>query len=606
MCKRRDTARKGLPVIDFFHSLDFEDTYDGLGDQLDETGDAFNDDTFGEEPVGKDFDFAGQTSQISGTMQEEHAFFDARRPAPVMSPQKPATKPARSGYESYKQADYIPQLEVNASLWGMPAKSKPVNPAVHPRQTISGPASAAAAAAAAATAAGRKMMSLEEVEAAMRMQSLKSPTAQQPSTQQPPAQQLQPPSQPASQAFPPGLTQPGYPIFSTPSPQPDLSHQRPPAGPQILQRPQRTSDQQLSQNNGVQGARMQAPQILQRPTQAQAQPPHVTPGPQAAANRSSPQPFQILQNPNRISGAPAVQPAQSVQPSEIVARAGPTGMGHGRAPSNQLPIVTRPEQLLELSEDERAAFLLEDARRAKRNHKIHLLSKDNGLMTPQDKNFITRIQLQQLVSATGSVNEHGAEAALAEDFYYQVYAQIRGPPRQNPHQPLSHFAQTYLFQTGGRQGTVNRRHPRGGENHVQRMEQQVQRAVEAAKLKPKNKQLVIEGSLGKISFSNAKTPKPLLNIKRPESREVRSQSGTRTATRGNDTVASRRQTLRNIEGLYTSLMAIEDHERHVPPPPNEESSADVIEDHIEWRQKMQELNQTLWNDLKVMEPIDPK
>lgn len=564
--------------------LDFEDTYDGLGDQLEETGDTFNDDTFGEEHVGKDFDFAGQTSKISGTMQEEQAFFDATRLPPVLSPQKPPTKPVRSGYESYKQAEHIPQLEANASLWGMPTKLKPVDPAAHQSEVSAGPT---------AIAAGRKMMSLEEVEAAMRMQSLKSPSAQQPS-----AQQLPPPSQPASQAFPPGLTQPGYPMFSTPSPQPDILQQRPPTGPQILQRPQ-----QFTQNNGVQGAQLQAPQILQRPAQAQHQPPNLASGPQPTTNRSSPQPFQILQNPNRVPGAP---PVQSVQPAENTDRRDPTGRGHGRGRSGQLPIVTRPEQLLELSEDERAAFLLEDARRAKRNHKIHLLSRDNGLMTPQDKNFITRIQLQQLVSATGNVNEHGPEAALAEDFYYQVYAQIRGPPRQNPHQPLSHFAQTYLFQTGGRQGNVNRRHPRGGENHVQRMEQQVQRAVEAAKLKPKNKQLVIEGSLGKISFSNAKTPKPLLNIKRPESRDVRSQSGTRTATRGDDTIASRRQTLRNIESLYTSLMAIEDHERRMPLPPNEESSADIIEDHIEWRQKMQDLNQSLWNDLKVMEPIVPK
>ncbi len=42
-------------------ALDFEDTYDGLGDQLDETDDAFNDDTFGDGgavpsgKVGKDF-----------------------------------------------------------------------------------------------------------------------------------------------------------------------------------------------------------------------------------------------------------------------------------------------------------------------------------------------------------------------------------------------------------------------------------------------------------------------------------------------------------------------------------------------------------------------
>ena len=95
---------------------------------------------------------------------------------------------------------------------------------------------------------------------------------------------------------------------------------------------------------------------------------------------------------------------------------------------------------------------MEDAKRAKRNHKIFLLSKDNGLMTPQDKNFITRIQLQQLVTATGNPNEHGTDASISEDFYYQVHNQIRGGPRQHPGQPLSNFAQTYLFQTGGRHG----------------------------------------------------------------------------------------------------------------------------------------------------------
>ena len=564
-------------------SLDFEDTYDGLGNQLDETGDAFNDDTFGEEPVGKDFDFSGQTSKISGTMQEEQAFFDAKRPPPVLSPKKWAAKPVRSGYEGYKQPDYIPQLEVNASLWGMPAKIKSPDPPAHQRQQSSG----------AAATSGRKMMSLEEVEAAMRVQSQK-PTA---------VQQLPPPSQPASQAFPSGLGLPGYPTFSTPPPQPDTLQQRPPGGPQILQRPQKAAEQQFPPQDGVQGHQMQAPQILQRPTPAQSQQHHLPPGPPADTNRSSPQHFQILQNPNRMPGALPVQP---VQIPEGVPRVAPSGPAHGRTLSSQAPIVTRPEQLLGLPEEERAAFLLEDARRAKRNHKIYLLSKDNGLMTPQDKNFITRIQLQQLVSATGNVDEHGPEAALAEDFYYQVYAQIRGPPRQNPHQPLSQFAQTYLFQTGGRQGNAQRRHPRGGENHVQRMEQQVQRAVEAAKLKPKNKQLVIEGSLGKISFSNAKTPKPLLNIKRPDSRDIRTQSGARTATRENDTAASRRQTLKDIERLYSSLMTMEDHERRMPPPPNEESPADRIQEHIEWRQKMQDLNQLLWNDLKVMEPIVPK
>ena len=50
--------------------LNFDDTYDGLGHQLEESGDTFNDDTFGgDEPVtrdgvGRDFDFAGQTAKV--------------------------------------------------------------------------------------------------------------------------------------------------------------------------------------------------------------------------------------------------------------------------------------------------------------------------------------------------------------------------------------------------------------------------------------------------------------------------------------------------------------------------------------------------------------
>jgi hypothetical protein len=126
--------------------------------------------------------------------------------------------------------------------------------------------------------------------------------------------------------------------------------------------------------------------------------------------------------------------------------------------------------MMQMSSQDREVYLAEEAKRAKRNHKIFLLSKNNGLMTPQDKNFITRIQLQQLLTATGGIdNEPGSEDQLAEDFYYQVYAQIRGPPRSGPGQPLNQFAQTYLFQTGSRYGYGrSRHHPRGGDNHVQR------------------------------------------------------------------------------------------------------------------------------------------
>jgi DNA topoisomerase 2-associated protein PAT1 len=245
-----------------------------------------------------------------------------------------------------------------------------------------------------------------------------------------------------------------------------------------------------------------------------------------------------------------------------------------------------------LSEEEKAAYLEQEMRRAKRNHKIWLLSKDNGLMTPQDKNFITRIQLQQLVSATG-IAEDGEEASLNDDFYYQVHASIRGGQRQNPSQPLNNFAQTYLYQTGSRQ-TGSRRHARAAENHVQRMEQQVQRAVEAAKNKPKHPQLVIAGSLGKISYSNAKTPKPLLNLKRAEDshRHIKDKKSQSTGA------LDRKAVLRNIESVYSTLMKLEDHARHLPPPDEA-----LRAQHEEWLATTRALNAKLWDALKVHEPI---
>src|SRR5690349_6342284 len=105
-------------------ALEFEETYDGLGDQLEETGDAFNDDTFGDtagldtRPVGNDFDFFGTTAQVSTAIEEEHIRFTRQQPAArVAQPtaQVPAhampqpTVPGPSSYGYYPQpAPYKP------------------------------------------------------------------------------------------------------------------------------------------------------------------------------------------------------------------------------------------------------------------------------------------------------------------------------------------------------------------------------------------------------------------------------------------------------------------------------------------------------------------
>lgn len=570
-------------------AIDFEETYDGLGDQLDTTDDALNDDTFGGGPatqqsIGRDFDFAGQTSQISNTIQEEQMLYQARQRPAQQRPLVPqASKPNRSGYESYKDPEYIPQLEARADIWGLKPKQSSAS-----RQAPQQPTAPAAF-----SQPARKLMSLEEVEAMMRSQSSTASPAQQPPMQDPHFQMLQ--QQQQQQQF----QQPQHPFPGYPGPSPAQF------APQILQRPQQPPQQQpqgpprQQQNRAelpgqpIQGQVPQQPQILQRqkPQQnegVQQQQRQMPPQAQAQAQGQAPtQPRQILQNPNRLAGQG--QPMAAPQ-----GHRGPPG--HSRGPSFPGMVITHPEQLLQLSEAERAAFLEEDAKRAKRNHKIALLAKDNGLMTPQDKNFITRIQLQQLMTATGNLDERGPEAAIAEDFYYQVFSQIRGAPRQNPQQPANQFAQTYLFQTNNRFG--GRRHGRGGDNHMQRMEQQIQRAVEAAKARPKAKQLIVEGSLGKIAFSNSKTPRPLLNLKRPE-------TGDKHPKAPKSSIADRKEALRNIENVYFTLMQMEDHERAMPPPINENAPPEAIEAHMEWRTKIEALHKQLWQNTKIMEPINP-
>ena len=548
--------------------LDFEQTYDGLGAHLQEAGDDFNDDTFGDdkpvtrEGVGRDFDFAGQTAGMRDTLLEEQVLHQARQSyAPPRVPQKPA----RTGYEAYKQPEYIPKLEADASIWGSSVAKKP-----EPVRQQQEPAA--------------RMMTLEELEAQMRAQARPTPPVQ----QQPP-----PDLQSQSLGLKSMLGLGGGAGGSAPTPpqaQPPFEQQR---MPQILQRPpQQQQQQQMPQELPAQpspgpGHNQRAPQILQR----QHTPGHARPQSQDFHGHPPHQQFHQGPPPGGFPmGPPPMQPrGPPMQP-----------ISHNRGPSYNGPPITQAQQMMNMSSEDREAYMAEEAKRAKRNHKIFLLSKNNGLMTPQDKNFITRIQLQQLLTATGGIdNEFGSKEQLAEDFYYQVYAQIKGPPRSGPGQPLNQFAQTYLFQTGSRYGYGrSRHHPRGGDNHVQRMEQQVARAVEAAKNRPKNKSLVMEGSLGKIAFSNSKTPRPLLNIKRPDAADIRKHHPLKPA--------DRKTALRDIENLYSTMMRVEDHERAMPPPPNEESGPDVIEGHMRWRSAMQELNEQLWAALRIMVEINPK
>lgn len=579
-------------------ALEFEETYDGLGDQLEETNDAFNDDTFGDSAgavsgnAGQDFDFFGQTAKVSNVIEEEHFLFNRQQPPARVTQNN--TQPSYQSYNQQATSSYgypsqpqgsgskapgystgyekYAELQADADLWGLAPKKQPQAPAP---QAPAAPSPAPAAPAASSVPASRKVLSLEEVEAQMRAQS--KSVQKQPAAPSPAPQAQAPPHvpymDPAIQ-----FAQPAQHQFSGPA---DPHAQQAPVT--ILQRPQ--------------SKHAPSPQPPAQPSQSPAlQNQH-----QRQQSSAPVQPTQILQNPNRLSGdAARMGPQHSTPP---VPGPFPSHPNHRHQGSfgRQAGVITHPSQLAQLSDEEKAAYMEQEAKRAKRNHKIFLMSRDNGIMTPQDKSFVTRIQLQQLVAATGNPNEHGTDESLAEDFYYQVHNQIQGGQRQHPSQPLNNFAQTYLFQTGSRQGGM-RRHNRGPENHMQRMEQQVQRAVEAAKNKPKNKQLVIEGSLGKISFSNAKTPKPLLNIKRNDSSSDANRPGSahRPITGGD-----RKSELRCIESVYTTLMKMEDHDRIMPPPPSSDNDTEAINTFMAWSSEAQALNQKLWTSLRIHDHPEP-
>ena len=578
-----------------FLRIDFEDTYDGLGDQLQEEDDDFNDDTFGggtttAKAPGKDFDFFGNTSKVSDAINEEAARFNRRPPASkplaVSSAPKPGPKPFKTGYETYRDPANMTGLQVDPNLWG----TAPTQP----------PASSQSAQPATSLAtSSRKMMSLEEIEAQMFAPNKTAPYIPPPQQALAPAKDERPQamqqqtipfadpaimhSMPQRQSHPPAYQTQQVPQKvqpQAPTPQPARHISRPSYG-----QPAEMPAQLSPALHAVPTQQSGPPQILQRRHESQQS---------ISDPHPIPQPRQILQNPNRQPDQMGPMHTERVQQHQLAPPQARMVMPQYSTGSVALPIITHPSQLQDLSEKQREAFMIEDAKRAKRNHKIFLMSKNNGLMTPQDKNFITRIQLQQLMTATGNANEQDPDASLSEDFYYQVFNQIENRPRQNPHQPLSNFAQTYLFQTGSRQGALGRRNNRGGDSHVHRMQQQVQRAVEAAKAKPKGKQLVIEGSLGKISFSNAKTPKPLLNIKKQDNKLPHA---TLSST-------DRKAILKNIEAVYNTLMKMEDHARHQPPPPpNGDEPSEALS---EWRQAFQDLNQKLWFELKVLEPIMPE
>ncbi|TRM57399.1 topoisomerase II-associated protein PAT1 [Schizophyllum amplum] len=146
---------------------------------------------------------------------------------------------------------------------------------------------------------------------------------------------------------------------------------------------------------------------------------------------------------------------------------------------------------------------MEEKRRRKAS-KLHHMARYNDLMTQSDKDFITRIQVSQLVS----------QDPFNEDFYAQVYAAI-------VRSRMGLHAQDERVLKFGNVGGVglgfSQSHKHRRPNAMQRMEQQVERIISNARKREEEKSQhslhALQGALGKTSGRSYKAaPRQLLQV----------------------------------------------------------------------------------------------
>lgn len=429
-------------------SYDFQDTYEGLGEP--EEDDALNSETFGVGNVGKDFDFGH----------------------PGQSQSQPQTTNSQVSYARAAANDD----DFMKDLWGMPAHNKETTAKADKQE--------------------KKFLSLEEIEALLSQASV-APHE----NYGPPPQHFYgggfPQAPYGSYMIPQGFAPPG-PHFGMPSAPPFMNVQNP-NGYMINQR-------QGFPNVPISGNDPQNPGQTGQPV----------------INSSQPQMFATENQALRESFSTPVAPQQSNPTSVPDVRASATevpiksdnmgefpilGAYHTSSKKNHqdkqvsqhvspTPNVQRDDSLT--NSDEQQSFL------ARRQEKVARIMRYSGVMNPKDKDFVTRFQLSQIVT----------DDPYNEDFYAQVYRVIH--PKSTPgalapthgQQEPNLIAQAYLDQSGHRLGGRFKR----ADVALQRMQQQVQKAVSVAKERQSLPHNEREGVLGKISVGSGKKPRQQLTI----------------------------------------------------------------------------------------------
>ncbi|KAI6149363.1 topoisomerase II-associated protein PAT1 [Pisolithus tinctorius] len=281
----------------------------------------------------------------------------------------------------------------------------------------------------------------------------------------------------------------------------------------------------------------------------------------------------------------------------------------------------RAEAMRKIMETER----MEEKRRRKAA-KIAHMSRYNDLMTQSDKDFITRIQVSQLVT----------QDPYADDFYAQVYGAIL----RSRMGLQSGDERVLKFGSGGGVGLgLGQKVPGRRQSAMQKMEAQVERIVSNARLREKEKGLhslqSLQGALGKTAGRSYKAaPRQLLQVDagtatstvsgthphiskddvQPDTRHSLGDSNgaAREAAKmgrealgdaaGADGVVRKdplthRQVLVALEALYDLVLNVEQLRRDQPP---EEDVMAVTA----WSNSYNDLVEQIWVGLKVLIPLE--
>ncbi|CAG8610096.1 3557_t:CDS:10 [Ambispora leptoticha] len=471
--------------------------FDPLADQLVETGDDYNEETFGNDitNIGDDFDFTQSNAKIADTIQkEEKLYVDRRKSAPSDNNELLRQRPLFSnlwddqsggisvnGNGSYpndptndpKTSPLMPESPISPSIWG----------SYHPPST-------------------RK----ESLPRHHHETNLHHPSYENPPT------------------YPPSQISPLPPGFGPPGPPPTA---RVPTLEEIEKQLQRQAGQSLTKRM-LSLAEVEAALL---------------------GLNGRPPPLPIY---GQTEGAYREQEAAFLEQEAAI----------------------REQEVM---------YYERERKRREKQRKLADMAKYNGLMTQNDKDYINRIQISQLVT----------DDPYSDDFYYQIYTAIRNRPAQPQMGTFSPHASG-----GGAMGHERRHRNRGSESGMLKVQQQVLRIVNDVRRKPKSTQLSLEGALGKIALNSVRNPRQLLQVSTKHTdthQNHASPSGgshQKVPSISSHGVVDHRKVLRSIENIYWAVLRLEELKR------NQEREA-----KDKWQEKYTELVNKMWEELLVTEPI---